>query len=417
MKRNTLFALAASGMLLFAACEKKEGTFYRIDGDKITFTIAMDGPQSADKQTYHGPQQRVFFNAGDSIWVNGGVYPLLPMAHSTAPGSNTAYSPFAEVTAELSDDRYYTFVYPANKHWIHPDLNTWVGNYPSKVLLFNDADLTNLDTMGYGDFSAPFMPMFGYTYMHNLGDRFLLTNSFSMITPRINYGQQWFDSVFKPILANGGCDATDMAIDQGFLRLWGSNITGTASFRIDMDEFLTEIIPDSNARQLVQFKCAGNTICQKNIGTNLTNPPENRIGTLTLPPKKNSYMKIFRTCLKMKTVVNGTNYYILHYAQSPTFYAPIERNHHYTIDLNMNTVYRSEIEDIDPQTWGCNLYASTINEGDTLEHLCASVIVTTQEQICNLYLINVLAANLPDNSGSSKTATGSTPTFDGIKIK
>ena len=52
--KKSLMVLAASAVILFAACNKEENNGYTINGDQITFGVGSGIPQDEGKQSFSG---------------------------------------------------------------------------------------------------------------------------------------------------------------------------------------------------------------------------------------------------------------------------------------------------------------------------------------------------------------------------
>jgi len=203
MKKN-LMIFAASTMLLFAACNKEDNNVYTINGDQITFGISMDEPQSADKQTYVGTNNRIWFNAGDQIYVNQVACLVNPQAVEGSSATSSSLSSQAKVTATISSTGSYDFVYPAGP--IQFDGTNYTGTFPDAVQAINGAVNNQLDANfpSYPEHSTPLWPMYyGISDISTQTNRIKLLNACSFLAPAYIYGAEFANAVVGPFVAPG----------------------------------------------------------------------------------------------------------------------------------------------------------------------------------------------------------------------
>lgn len=201
MKTKNLFALAAGCMLLFAACEKRSETFYRVNGDRITFDVALDNPTTTGKQAFNGPAKRCFFTAGDSIYINHTGCAVTPIASATVPGSSATFSPMAQMTTTLSNDGSYEFAYPYSK--ISFSDSEWRAYLPEFVIAMDD-NLSNYDisaARGFNGGQNPVWPMYFSTQDIESENAVVLRNTCAFISTRLNLGPEWFNQNLSPTIS------------------------------------------------------------------------------------------------------------------------------------------------------------------------------------------------------------------------
>jgi hypothetical protein len=203
MKKN-LMIFAASTMLLFAACNKEDNDVYTINGDKITFGISMDEPQSADKQTYVGTTNRIWFDAGDQIYVNHEVCAVNPQSVAGSSATSSSLSYVGKVTATVSGTGRYDFVYPAAS--LQYDGTNYTGTFPAAVQAINSAVDNHLDASfpRFSNCQTPLWPMYyGISDISTQTNTIKLKNACSFIAPSFQYGAAFANAVFAPLVAQG----------------------------------------------------------------------------------------------------------------------------------------------------------------------------------------------------------------------
>lgn len=411
MKRNTLLAMAAGGMLLFASCGKQgEGDFYRIDGDHITFTMAMDSPQSDDKQAYLPYYQSVLFCPGDSILINGTPYALIP------EGTNYT-STQARATAALSADGSYRFAYPANRLLAGTGSaqGRYLGQFPSKVVALNPYDITYLEYLDDSIYAEPFMPMYFATNDIAQESGVVLKNAYALLTPRVNYGTQFADTLFSYYTGETyGEDnpAPEMTVVEGLIQIAEGTLSGLALLNLSdpSNPTMTTSSMTSNGDSCaVVFKCRTPMTASHNIGYSQLFPVTNDIATIPVPPVQNPDGNRIAVCLKINTVLDSTPYYLVYLGVSKRFTADIERNHIYTLPLNMSTFTQHRAQHLSLSGIPFDQWVFDVQTDNGED--CKYIIFITPNEVFRDAVFNNAAG------GNSKSAAGISLPFDNIAIK
>lgn len=200
MKKN-LMILAASTMLLFAACNKEEGNGYVINGNKITFGVGVDAPQMDGKQAYYGVDGRIFFTSGDQMFVNNTAYAVMPQTSDQARYSHytNSWSGLAKVTSEVSENDAYEFIYPASIFNYRND--RYEATFPNQIQLVNPAANNDFSVPpAYVNDNHPIWPMyFNIPDLQQFGGNIVLKNTTAFLCPTFQYTANWASEILAPV--------------------------------------------------------------------------------------------------------------------------------------------------------------------------------------------------------------------------
>ena len=339
MNKKKLFILAAGSMLLLSACEKQGQSFFRIDGDRITFDVTMDGATAADKQAYNGPAQRIFFTSGDQVYINGAICDVNPIAAAAIPGSSSTFSPLAQMTASLSDNGTYEFVYPAAA--VTKDGDSYTAHFPndvramSNIQSYNAFDAT--DDMG---FSAPVWPMYFKTQDLDSQNGIILKNTCSFIGFRVTLGADYFNRIFHDYYEYFGdpnFDTTFTAaptIEPSSISLIGSGIRLAGDAQLDCsDTDAPVMVMSENLSQndTLLIRLPADSSAQSNAQI-----VSRDLGIITIAPAPNNIQKSF--ALEFTYYIrhsNGELSVLTHIFRGNSTTAPIERNHLYYMNIGL----------------------------------------------------------------------------------
>lgn len=200
MKKN-LMILAASTMLLFAACNKEEGNGYVINGNKITFGVGVDAPQMDGKQAYYGVDGRIFFTSGDQMFVNNTAYAVMPQTSDQARYSHytNSWSGLAKVTSEVSENDAYEFIYPASIFNYNND--RYEATFPNQIQLVNPSANNDFSVPpAYVNDNHPIWPMyFNIPDLQQFGGNIVLKNTTAFLCPTFQYTANWASEILAPV--------------------------------------------------------------------------------------------------------------------------------------------------------------------------------------------------------------------------
>lgn len=334
--KKSLMVLAASALILFAACKKEENNGYTINGDKITFGVGINDAQNADKQSYNGLAQRIYFTTGDSIFVNGVDCLVRPQAIPTL-GTNenwsayatAEFSPYALITSDVSTNGSYEFVYPVKVFTHNAESDAYTTTFPTSVRLLNHAVENNdfntiLPDPQHGLFSyVPVWPM--YYKIQNINTfegNVVLQNACSFLAPRVRYAGLFAQRVFAPITGETywsedgtGITATAPALNvlDGFI-ISSIKMTGAAHLDRNGAEdggplmVMDDEIDATTGRDLLHFDVDGEgmtiyPVVEGQDGMNI-------VGMFPVAPAENRRAKSFQIALTMGVDINNVHYYI-----------------------------------------------------------------------------------------------------------
>lgn len=356
--------LAASALVLFAACKKEEvNKGYTINGDQITFGVGLAAPQDNEKQSYNGQEFRIYFTTNDSMIINGNhcvVIPeVLPQEISTLPGTTTAFSPYARVTTTLSAGAY-DFYYPA-KIFSTNEAGQYTATFPNDVRCLNmdlennhfDSIIPTQDEQGHWIMSSgrPVWPM--YYHINNLATdgNVVLKNTTAFLTPRIEYGPEFANKVFGPIYnavyTVENCPA--ITIWDGYVRT-DSKITGPAHLDVTNPSNPTMVM-DGQLNQgeydVLHFDL------EDNVG--IVNPSQNQsmrmLGMFPIPASSELAERAWQMAVTITANVGGEWYYMIFRTIIGHQESIMLRNWRYNLNLNLQSLNRFAFQDNDGHTY------------------------------------------------------------------
>lgn len=338
--KKSLMVLAASGALLFAACEKGSEKSYVIDGKDITFSLSMDTPKEDGKQSFNGSMKRSFFTDDDQIYINGTVCDVNPIATGEM-GTNASWSSIARATAPVSEDGRYSMVYPVS-YMALTDAG-YGTTFPSSVMALNGGVPRNdIATMGTSDYAAPAVPLYYHTDdVTQVRDGFMLKNTCSFFSPTVLYGPVWANIAFGPI---AGVQFGDSVAAPSLHVTGGSFMTnfplsGDAVLNSTVsDNPVMEIVENGNAKNYVKFQCSDNTMVADNSNQVSGQEVQNITGMVVVPAQEWIGTKNVSMTMTFDVEINGNTYYC-HFVTFPkNARMGIMRSTRYFVNLNLQTL-------------------------------------------------------------------------------
>lgn len=190
------FVLIAVAMIALAGCKKEETGM-------VTLKVGAENATNFDKQTYNVQLNRIMFNNGETMLINGGEYDIQPSnedndAYTTEYNS---YKASLEVPATALYGRPFLAVYPSTiftENVYDADNDVWAID---EGLMLNDCnmicDVNADDVQGNilldGQYRA--WPMVAYdvcgTCIAQEG-QFRMKNTVAILSPAFIYGMNWF---------------------------------------------------------------------------------------------------------------------------------------------------------------------------------------------------------------------------------
>lgn len=352
--KKTLITMAACGVLLFAACEKGNKGYYTIEGDRITFDIAADAPNEGDKRAFSGEMKRIFFTTGDQMYVNGEVCNLYPFA--TVIGGNSSFSPGARVSATLSADGSYEFVFPATD--VAPDAaGAYWAELPKNVIGVNGAQRRN-DFCSDGTYDAPVWPLYYKVSDLDEEDDVVLRSACAFISPLINYGPNWSRKVFRPITGGDyGAPVTNdsvvpspvINVENGWIFSDGMDLCGEGIINVADPAYpIFQTVNSTESNRCIAFRAPANTTVIDNVVNATGQEVRNVVGIIPVPPAENNAVKKFKIYVNANVTLNGTTYYMTYITKwkgREDVPVVVWRNHRYFLGMNWETLKVNEMPD------------------------------------------------------------------------
>lgn len=210
------FVLAAIAMVAFAGCKKEEKGM-------VTLTAGFENAYNQDKQTYNCQLNRIMFNGGDMMIVNGSEYGVTPLNDDQDPFtiSSNSYRGALEVPATVLYGQAFLAGYPAEVFDGAADGTSWnlvsdedegIGFRQSTNLI---CDVNAMDVQGNVEMNVydyRIWPMVAYDECGSCvaqDGRFLLKNTVAILTPSFLYGVNWFAAMNTKF--NMGYDMSQIA--------------------------------------------------------------------------------------------------------------------------------------------------------------------------------------------------------------
>ena len=187
MKKYSIL-VAAFAVLAFVGCKKdNNGSLVADQNGMITLEMSGETHQDNGKQSFYGTANRIFFNEGDQMIVNGSVCNVTPQA---VAGDELAteflsYKAKVSILAEYAYTPLYA-MYPADVF----TLGTAADYSDMTVTMYDTVDLFTVADeavrLGAETFYQPW-PM--TAYLENLNTpRIQLKNNIALVTPSVKFG-------------------------------------------------------------------------------------------------------------------------------------------------------------------------------------------------------------------------------------
>ncbi len=341
--------LAASTLILFAACKKEENKGYTVNGDKITFGVGMDSRTDDGKQSFNGEYKRIYFTSGDQMFVNNAQYSVIPMASpENFPGSTNEFSPAGRVTVDVNPSGSYNFIYPAAI--FNENAGVYTATFPAEVNLLNGNAVNNEFSLIPEDL-RPIWPMaLGIEDIATFYGDVILKNAVAFLSPNFIYGPAWCNvafSRFTGVTYGTVGDVTTpcpvLTVKDVVIRS-SRKLTGEATLNMDSPEFPKMVMNGTlsgNARDVVVCHSPENTIITENNGTN--QELLNIAGILPVAPMpeetKFFQMNIYLECdLDVVDAMTPTRFYLKFVTNEARTLDPDLRSKRYKLNDNYQTI-------------------------------------------------------------------------------
>lgn len=360
--KKSLMILAASTMILFAACNKEENNGYTINGDKITFGVTVTNPQDEGKQALNGENKMIYFTTGDQIIINGTACNVTPVAHPAFPTSNGSYSPVGQMTADVSSTGAYSFVYPASI--FTNDGGVYRATFPRLARAIN-GQLGSTDFAEIDPVYRPIWPMYyGIDDISNHNGMVELENACTFISPEIKYGPAWATAVFGPLShQNYGDDGNGNYVPSPTLQitdgaLWSNlKLHGPAHLDVTNGEMVMDEVVAGQFDTLI-WGAPQNAFV--NDGHQAGLEQSTIVGIIPLAPANNGNSKSFKMALTFRASVEGQTYYMLFISREKTTTAALERNIRNYLRLDFDNIRQGTQASIVSYEGGVDNYANNV---------------------------------------------------------
>ena len=217
MKKYSIL-VAAFAVLAFVGCKKdNNGSLVADQNGMITLEMSGETHQDNGKQSFFGTANRIFFNEGDQMIVNGSVCNVTPQA---VAGDELAtefqsYKAKVAILAEYAYTPLYA-MYPAEAF----TLGTAADYSDMTVEMFNNVDLFTVAdaavTLGSATYYQPW-PM--TAYLENLNTpRIQLKNNIALVTPSVKFGYPFVNQFVQDNNLNITVDPNKFGMDYEQLR-------------------------------------------------------------------------------------------------------------------------------------------------------------------------------------------------------
>lgn len=348
--KKCLMVLAASTLILFAACKKEENKGYTVNGDQITFGVGMDSRTDDDKQSFNGEYKRIYFTTGDQMFVNNAQYSVIPMEAPNYPGSTNAFSPVGRVTVDVNPSGSYNFIYPAAI--FTENSGVYTATFPAEVNLLN-GNAANNEFSLIPEALRPIWPMaFGIEDIATFYGDVILKNAVAFLSPNFIYGPAWcnvafsrFTGVTYGTVGEVTTPCPVLTVKDVVIRS-SRKLTGEATLNMDSPEFPKMVMNGTlsgNARDVVVCHSPENTIITENNGTN--QELLNIAGILPVAPMPEAevakffQMNIYLECdLDVVDAATPTHFYLKFVTNEARTLDPVLRSKRYMLNVNFQTV-------------------------------------------------------------------------------
>ena len=207
-------------MIAFVACNKEEKTTYVADQNgNVTLRMSGENWQNTGKQTYMDMFNRVAFDAGDQVLINGVTATITPCDVNgvtvNADDTPIAYSFYGMMTVAgtvLNGNDYV--LYPAQifTAGTAADMSDYALTMPSNPMFIE----ANANTELGEDYAWPMGAKLS-------GNQFLLKNTVAVVTPSIKYGPSFVNALATMTNSPIANEGVDIMTGYNFPELW---ITG-----------------------------------------------------------------------------------------------------------------------------------------------------------------------------------------------
>ncbi len=186
MKKYSIL-VAAFAVLAFVGCKKdNNGSLVADQNGMITLEMSGETHQDNGKQSFYGTANRIFFDEGDQMIVNGSVCNVTPLA-VTGDDLATEYRSYKAKVSILAEYAYTPLyaMYPADVF----TLGTAADYSDMTVEMYNDVDLFTVADNNVILTGSSYQPWPMTAYLADLNTpRIQLKNNIALVTPSVKFG-------------------------------------------------------------------------------------------------------------------------------------------------------------------------------------------------------------------------------------
>lgn len=229
MKKYSIL-VAAFAVLAFVGCKKdNNGSLVADQNGMITLEMSGETHQDNGKQSFFGTANRIFFNEGDQMIVNGSVCNVTPqaVAGDELATEYLSYKAKVAIPAEYAYTPLYA-MYPAEIF----TLGTAADYSDMTVEMYNDVDLFTVADEAVMLSMSTYQPWPMTAYLENLNTpRIQLKNNIALVTPSVKFGYPFVNQFVQDNNLNVTVDPNNLptlnvekvVISSSDQNLYGSN--------------------------------------------------------------------------------------------------------------------------------------------------------------------------------------------------
>ena len=208
MKKYSIL-VAAFAVLAFVGCKKdNNGSLVADQNGMITLEMSGETHQDNGKQSFYGTANRIFFDEGDQMIVNGSVCNVTPLA-VTGDDLATEYRSYKAKVSILAEYAYTPLyaMYPADVF----TLGTAADYSDMTVEMYNDVDLFTVADNNVILTGSSYQPWPMTAYLADLNTpRIQLKNNIALVTPSVKFGYPFVNQFVQDFNIPATVDANNL---------------------------------------------------------------------------------------------------------------------------------------------------------------------------------------------------------------
>lgn len=231
MKKYSIL-VAAFAVLAFVGCKKENnGSLVADQNGMITLEMSGETHQDNGKQSFYGTANRIFFDEGDQMIVNGSVCNVTPLA-VTGDDLATEYRSYKAKVSILAEYAYTPLyaMYPAELF----TLGTAADYSDMTVEMYNDVDLFTVADNNVILTGSSYQPWPMTAYLADLNTpRIQLKNNIALVTPSVKFGYPFVNQFVQDFNIPATVDANNLPtlnIEKVVISSSDQNLYGTNGY-------------------------------------------------------------------------------------------------------------------------------------------------------------------------------------------